>query len=83
MDITQKWLKREISNFEYLSELNRAAGRTYNDISQYPIFPWVIKDYTSSTLDLNNPETFRDLSQPIGGQTEERRNENKVTLRLI
>jgi hypothetical protein len=31
--------------------------------------PWVIKDYTSSTLDLENPEaTFRDLSKPIGAQ---------------
>lgn len=34
--------------------------------SQYPVYPWVISDYTSSTLDLRNPEIFRDLSQPMG-----------------
>jgi hypothetical protein len=38
----------------------------YNDLTQYPVFPWVIADYTSPTLDLNNPATYRDLSKPIG-----------------
>ena len=42
------------------------AGRTYNDLSQYPVFPWIISDYTSSILNLNNPRIFRDLSKPIG-----------------
>ncbi|KAM9307763.1 neurobeachin-like protein 2 [Gastrophryne carolinensis] len=64
--ITQKWVRREISNFEYLMQLNTIAGRTYNDLSQYPVFPWILCDYVSETLDLNNPEVFRDLSKPIG-----------------
>uniref|UniRef100_A0A8C5MFF3 Neurobeachin-like protein 2 n=1 Tax=Leptobrachium leishanense TaxID=445787 RepID=A0A8C5MFF3_9ANUR len=64
--LTQKWVFREISNFEYLMQLNTIAGRTYNDLSQYPVFPWILKDFTSETLDLNNPEVFRDLSKPIG-----------------
>ena len=62
----QKWVKREISNFEYLMHLNTIAGRTYNDLSQYPVFPWILQDYSSKRLDLDNPETFRDLSKPIG-----------------
>ncbi|XP_036071922.1 neurobeachin-like protein 2 isoform X9 [Oryzias melastigma] len=64
--LTQKWVYREISNFEYLMQLNTIAGRTYNDLSQYPVFPWVLCDYTSPTLDLNDPSVFRDLSKPIG-----------------
>ncbi|XP_062322796.1 neurobeachin-like protein 2 isoform X4 [Osmerus eperlanus] len=64
--LTQKWVCREISNFEYLMQLNTIAGRTYNDLSQYPVFPWVLCDYTSSVLDLEDPEVFRDLSKPIG-----------------
>ncbi|XP_069107826.1 neurobeachin-like protein 1 isoform X1 [Argopecten irradians] len=64
--LTQKWVQREISNFDYLIQLNTIAGRTYNDLSQYPVFPWILSDYISETLDLNNPETFRDLSKPIG-----------------
>ncbi|XP_054585901.1 neurobeachin-like protein 2 isoform X1 [Eptesicus fuscus] len=64
--LTQKWVQREISNFEYLMQLNTIAGRTYNDLSQYPVFPWVLQDYVSPTLDLSNPAVFRDLSRPIG-----------------
>ncbi|KAM9305247.1 neurobeachin-like protein 1 [Gastrophryne carolinensis] len=64
--LTQKWINREISNFDYLIQLNTIAGRTYNDLAQYPVFPWVLQDYTSEELDLNNPAIFRDLSKPIG-----------------
>ncbi|NWT48683.1 NBEL2 protein, partial [Chroicocephalus maculipennis] len=64
--LTQKWVLREISNFEYLMQLNTIAGRTYNDLSQYPVFPWILRDYISETLDLTNPAVFRDLSKPIG-----------------
>ncbi len=28
--------------------------------------PWVVADYTSPTLDLSDPATYRDLSKPIG-----------------
>jgi hypothetical protein len=66
--ITEKWITREISNFDYLMMLNTIAGRTYNDLNQYPIFPWVLKDYTSQVLDIKNPDVFRDFSKPIGIQ---------------
>ncbi|KAJ7408040.1 neurobeachin like 1 [Willisornis vidua] len=64
--LMQKWMNREISNFDYLMQLNTMAGRTYNDLAQYPVFPWILRDYTSEELDLNNPAVFRDLSKPIG-----------------
>ncbi|KAI9560727.1 putative neurobeachin-like protein 1-like isoform X3 [Daphnia sinensis] len=64
--LTQRWVQREISNFDYLMQLNTIAGRTYNDLSQYPVFPWILADYQSETLDLTKPTTFRDLSRPIG-----------------
>ncbi|KAG5833936.1 hypothetical protein ANANG_G00281190 [Anguilla anguilla] len=63
--LTQKWVNREISNFDYLIQLNTIAGRTYNDLSQYPVFPWILTDYTSEELDLSDPRVFRDLSKPI------------------
>ncbi|EFB21793.1 hypothetical protein PANDA_016914 [Ailuropoda melanoleuca] len=47
----QRWQKRDISNFEYLMHLNTAAGRTYNDYMQYPVFPWVLADYTSQNTE--------------------------------
>jgi hypothetical protein len=68
LEMTQKWVDNEISNFAYLMYLNSLAGRTYNDLTQYPVFPWIIADYRSENLDLNNPKTFRDLSKPMGAQ---------------
>jgi hypothetical protein len=52
--------------FTDLMELNTLAGRTYNDITQYPVFPWVLRNYSSTVLDLNDPTHFRDLSKPVG-----------------
>uniref|UniRef100_A0AAX7SIS9 Neurobeachin n=1 Tax=Astatotilapia calliptera TaxID=8154 RepID=A0AAX7SIS9_ASTCA len=65
-NMTQRWQRREISNFEYLMFLNTISGRTYNDLNQYPVFPWVITNYESEELDLTLPSNFRDLSKPIG-----------------
>ena len=70
--LTSKWENGEISNFEYLVILNTWAGRTYNDLMQYPIFPWVLADYDSSVLDFSKSETFRDFSLPMGAQATER-----------
>lgn len=72
LEATRKWKMGEMSNFYYLMIINTFAGRTFNDLTQYPVFPWVIADYTSETLDLSNPKTFRDLSKPMGGQTSPR-----------
>ncbi|XP_062302263.1 neurobeachin-like protein 1 isoform X3 [Osmerus eperlanus] len=63
--LTQKWVNREISNFDYLIQLNTIAGRTYNNLAQYPVFPWILSDYTSEELDLSDPRVFRDLSKPV------------------
>jgi len=50
--IRKKWEKRKISNFEYLFTLNTFAGRSYNDLTQYPIFPWILSNYESSKVNL-------------------------------
>ncbi|KAK1322909.1 hypothetical protein QJS10_CPA02g00135 [Acorus calamus] len=62
----ESWRRREMSNFEYLMVLNTLAGRSYNDLTQYPVFPWVLADYSSEKLDFNTSSTFRDLSKPVG-----------------
>lgn len=64
--LTSRWQKGEISNFAYLMGLNSLAGRTYADLAQYPVFPWVLSDYSSQTLDLRDPRVYRDLSRPMG-----------------
>lgn len=52
--------------------LNTLAGRSYNDLMQYPIFPWILSDYDGAELDLTSPSTFRDFSKPMGAQSFDR-----------
>ncbi|EIE23680.1 beach-domain-containing protein [Coccomyxa subellipsoidea C-169] len=72
LKLQQRWQRWELTNFDYLMQLNTLAGRTYNDLNQYPVFPWVLADYTSASLDLNSPAAFRDLSKPVGALNEKR-----------
>ena len=66
----QLWQRHMISNFDYILLLNRVAGRTHHDYSQYPVVPWVLQDYTSSVLDLSNPNAFRLFDRPMSVQTD-------------
>ncbi|CAG9764999.1 unnamed protein product [Ceutorhynchus assimilis] len=70
--VTQRWVRGEISNFQYLMHLNTLAGRSYNDLMQYPVFPWILADYDSEELDLSDSNTFRDFSKPMGAQSPDR-----------
>ena len=57
---TKQWLTDELSTLEYLLFLNKYSSRSYNDINQYPIFPW---------LEIYGGRT-RDLKYTIAAQTE-------------
>ncbi|KAG1699369.1 Neurobeachin [Nymphon striatum] len=48
-------------------------GRTYNDLNQYPVFPWVLTNYESNELDLSLPSNYRDLSKSVGALNPSRR----------
>ncbi|UJR30880.1 hypothetical protein I4U23_018392 [Adineta vaga] len=71
-NMTLRWQQGTISNYDYLLYLNDRAERSFHDCSQYPVFPWVLRNYTAVNLDLNDPQTFRDLSKPIGALNIER-----------
>jgi Beige/BEACH domain len=55
--------------------LNTLGGRSFCDLSQYPVFPWIIADYSSKKLNFGCPATFRDLSRPVGALAYERLSE--------
>lgn len=48
--LTMGWVEGRITNFDYLLHLNILSGRSYNDICQYPVFPWVLSDYSSDEI---------------------------------
>ena len=56
---TAAWRTGLLSNRDYLLLLNLAAGRSFNDLTQWPVFPWVLADYTSDRLDLDDPQSYR------------------------
>lgn len=72
VSLTQLWRERRISNFEYLTNLNKLSGRTSNDLMQYPVFPFVLADYQSDQLNLKLPESYRIMERPIAVQRKER-----------
>ncbi|XP_047515344.1 protein FAN-like isoform X1 [Pieris napi] len=71
-EMTLQWQNGIVSNYDYLAYLNCLADRSKNDLTQYPVFPWVVADYISETLNMNDMETFRDLSKPMGALNPDR-----------
>ena len=64
--LCQMWQEGAISNGDYLLLLNFEANRSFNDASQYPVFPWVISDFKNETISLaDKSHQFRDLSKPV------------------
>ena len=61
----EKWTKWEISTLKFLMILNLYSNRSYNDINQYPVVPWIITDYSSQILSTNEKH-IRQLGKPMG-----------------
>ena len=81
-NILESFHKGRITNYEYILYLNKYSTRTYNDLSQYPIFPWLLIDYSKIDNILNNLlnnkneiNDLRDMRYPLSVQTPESRKE--------
>jgi len=78
-DFRQQWVEGNLSNFDYLMILNTFAGRSYNDINQYPVFPWIVQDYSTPNIDFNTQDPklqeqiFRKLDTPMGALNPKKR----------
>ena len=70
---TEKWSNGILDTYSYLMLLNTLSGRTYNDLAQYPVMPWILGNYSSDNVDLTESNTFRDFNYPIFAQDEETR----------
>jgi hypothetical protein len=38
--MTASWVRGDTSNYDYLLYLNQHAGRSWMDLTQYPVFPY-------------------------------------------
>ena len=78
LKITEKWEKEEITNEQYLLYLNKYSGRTFNDIYQYPVFPWVTLMngyFPEKTKITKNTIFYRDMNYFMQVQTEKGKTE--------
>jgi len=66
--IYEKWKNWEISTIRLLMLINIYANRSYNDVNQYPVFPWIITDYSSDEFpsDISSKKVSRPLDTPMG-----------------
>ena len=61
----EEWQNNYISTLEYLMWLNIYSGRSFNDLTQYPVFPWVITNYLDESKEITKSD-FRNLNIPVG-----------------
>ena len=47
----ETWKEWGISNFEFLMWLNIYGNRSFNDLSQYPVFPWLLNSYEDPIIE--------------------------------
>ena len=71
----KQWHNGSMSNLDYLLELNSLSGRSFHDLTQYPVVPWVFNTYSqySSEAELfQHQDIYRDLSLPMGALNQAR-----------
>ena len=66
----EHWTLGHITTYAYLMILNTLSGRTFNDLAQYPIYPWILTNFSSDELDFNDAKIYRDFNYPIYAQNE-------------
>ena len=76
--ITSEWVEERLSTYEYLLFVNKYSSRTFNDSNQYPIFPWLITNFTQNQ---KQKENYRNFKFPMAAQNEE--NQNTALSRFI
>ena len=66
-NIKEMWKNSKISYFEFLSWINIYGNRSYKDLSQYPVFPWIITNYKTETFDeIITTNSIRKFELPMG-----------------
>ena len=64
MNKMDEWQNYMISSLEYLMWLNIYSGRSFNDLTQYPVVPWLISNYDVDQIVYKY--YHRDLTLPMG-----------------
>ena len=70
-----EWQEEQLTTYEYLLFLNKFSSRTYNDVNQYPVFPWIKRKFEMIKGEKEAKPVPRDFKYPMSSQREELRKE--------
>ena len=66
-NIIKNWVNWNMTSFDLLIWLNILSNRSFNDLTQYPVFPWILTEYN-------------DFACPIEKNEKENKNENENSI---
>jgi len=46
--------------------LNILANRSYKDVMQYPVMPWILTNYSADSINPNDESIYRNLNLNMG-----------------
>ena len=68
VNIRELYKSSKISKMEYLMWINIYGNRSFRDIAQYPVFPWLLNNYESDNFEelIIDELYIRDFKIPLG-----------------
>lgn len=66
-----------VLSIEIENKANGSVVDCHFELILISVFPWVISDYLSQEINLDDPKSYRDLTKPIGALNEDRLNQLK------
>ena len=67
----EEWSKGLIPNYDYILLLNRYSSRSFNDPTQYYIFPWILNNYRDLETFINKKRMFEMAFKQLSMMKEE------------
>ena len=77
--ITLAWQTNQISTYEYLLLINKYSSRSFNELNQYPVFPWLLTKYkylielNNNSINKNTNYFLRNMNYPMSMQHQSNR----------
>ena len=66
--LINNWFNNKISTFKYINFVNILSNRSLKDLTQYPVFPWILHDYSIKEYDKKEKKPkirIRQLNLPM------------------
>ena len=76
------WLKGQMTNLGYLLGLNMLSGRSYNETSQYFVFPWVL-NHDEREYRGEGRQVYRNFTENVGCQSSDSKREAQKRYALM